>query len=306
MKQQKNNMPTFWLIIVSTMLLTIVTGIYRETAYSSYKIDIEKEPLLTVLMQGFSDRIFPWSNSRNDTAEVITKVPDINEILSETLKDETVSSDTVSSDTLTYSFSTVDASYFDDALFIGDSRTVGLNDYSNLKNATFYAKVSSTIYNIMEDPIITAEPSEIPYYGSREISITQALSKKQFHKIYIMVGINELGTGTVDTYFEKFKEVVETIQTLQPDSIIFIESIMHVTTEKSNSDAIYNNQNINERNEKLKTLADNQNVFYLDINEVLDDDTGGLNPEYTFDSVHLKASKYTLWEDYLLAHGIQK
>lgn len=37
-------------------------------------------------------------------------------------------------------FTQVDLSYFDDALFIGDSRTVGLRDYSvgNLKNATFF------------------------------------------------------------------------------------------------------------------------------------------------------------------------
>ena len=36
------------------------------------------------------------------------------------------------------SMTTVDASYFDDALFIGDSRTVGLKEYGTLNNATFF------------------------------------------------------------------------------------------------------------------------------------------------------------------------
>ena len=38
-------------------------------------------------------------------------------------------------------FTTVDASYFDDALFIGDSRTVGIAEYGSLKNATYFADV---------------------------------------------------------------------------------------------------------------------------------------------------------------------
>ena len=41
----------------------------------------------------------------------------------------------------TYDFVTVDESYFDDALFIGDSRTVGLRDYTDLsEHADFTAR----------------------------------------------------------------------------------------------------------------------------------------------------------------------
>ena len=43
-------------------------------------------------------------------------------------------------------FTTVDASYFDDALFIGDSRTVGIAEYGSLKNATYFADVGLNVY----------------------------------------------------------------------------------------------------------------------------------------------------------------
>ena len=66
----------------------------------------------------------------------------------------------------------------------------------------------------------------------------------------------------------------------------------------------YNNKNIDDRNVKIKELANNHNIFYLDLNEALDDESKGLHSDYTFDSIHLKASKYSLWEDFLLKHCI--
>ena len=46
----------------------------------------------------------------------------------------------------TYEFSRVDESYFDDALFIGDSRTVGLRDYTDLsEHGEFLCETSLTI-----------------------------------------------------------------------------------------------------------------------------------------------------------------
>lgn len=307
-------MPTFWLLLITTAILTVIAVIDYQPLSRRYQLNIKEEPLLTSIMQGIGDRKYPFfladttSKSASFVTPVIEKQTATIEETMEESSTETVSDNSVPIDTtsVTYDFTASDISYFDDALFIGDSRTVGLRDYSTLKNSVFYAKISSTIYEIMDDPMIDVAPSERTFYGNTTISIRQALAKQRFGKIYIMVGINELGTGTADTYFEQFQTVVNDIRTLQPNAIIYVESIMHVTTEKSDSDPIYNNKNIDARNEKLETLADNQSVFYLDLNKELDDETHGLNPDYTFDSVHLKASKYYLWEEYLLNHTIQK
>lgn len=47
-----------------------------------------------------------------------------------------------------------------------------------------------------------------------------------------MLGINEIGTGTADTFAEQYGKVINTIREKQPDAIIFIQSIMHVTKKK--------------------------------------------------------------------------
>lgn len=193
-------------------------------------------------------------------------------------------------------FAQVDTSYFDDALFIGDSRTVGLSQYSGWTNATFYANIGMTIYDLFDQNFISI--------GGNKVNLTQALQQKQFKKIYLMVGINELGRGTPEQFLQKYAQAVQTIHSLEPNAIIFVEGIMYVTKEKSDKDPIFNNQNIKKRNNDIKTLADNKTIFYIDVNEAVSDGAGNLIPEYSFDQIHLKAKYYKLWTDFLQKHGI--
>ena len=61
----------------------------------------------------------------------------------------------------------------------------------------------------------------------------KALSNKDYGKIYLMVGINELGRGTTEDFMEKYTEVVDTIHALEPDARIFIQGIMRVSGKRA-------------------------------------------------------------------------
>lgn len=193
----------------------------------------------------------------------------------------------------------VDESYFDDAVFIGDSRTVGLYDYAGLDNAAFYASSGLTIYKLFEDPDGKYKD------GNWKENIGTALSQRKFSKVYLMVGINEMGTGDVDYFMQHYEAAVDKIKELQPDAIIYLQSILRVTAERSEKGDYINNEGIDARNERIAGLADNERVFYLDINSVVCDETGGLNPEYTFDGVHLYAQHIHIWKEYLMSHGVE-
>ncbi len=194
-------------------------------------------------------------------------------------------------------FTTVDESYLDGALFIGDSRSVALQMYGGLANTNFFVSTGMSIWKVMD--------SAIANVNGKNMTVDAALQVAKYNKIYIMLGINEVGTGTPDTFLQQYQVVVNRIKELQPQAIIYVQSIMHVTQSKDSAGTSVNNNNINARNEKLKTLADNVNVFWLDENEVFDvAGTGKLNPEYTSDGVHLKANYIQLWIDYLLSHAI--
>ncbi len=214
-----------------------------------------------------------------------------------------------------YVLAEVPDEYFADALFIGDSRTVGLSEYCEqlVDVATFYSKISLTIYDFdkkefVEVPIKQegeeeAEPEDI---STEKVTIEEALSRQEFGKVYIMLGLNELGSGSVESFCESYGNVINRIHELQPEATIYIQGIMHVTAEKSDHDKIFKNSTINERNEGLKGLADNQHVFYIDMNEATDDENGNLTSELSFDNIHLKAKSYALWYDYLKTHAYVK
>ena len=193
-------------------------------------------------------------------------------------------------------FTTVEDSYFDDALFIGDSRMVGVCEYSGITNATYYAKVSMTIFKLMDTAPSTDETVA---------SVRDGLTANTFGKIYIMVGINELGTGDTEYFINHYRDVLHEIKELQPDAKIFVQALLHVTKDRDKKDKYINNDNINIRNDALKQLAAEEGCYYIDVNPVYDDKKGRLNNELSFDDVHLMGKYYDPWHQFLLEHGIE-
>ena len=197
-----------------------------------------------------------------------------------------------------YAFTEVTPDYFDDALFIGDSRVEGVKLYSGWDNLTYYAENGMTVYNMFQ--------SKTAQVDGQTLTIEEALQKRSFGKIYLEIGINEMGTGTVDSFMEAYEAAVAHLQELQPDAIIYVCGIMYVKQTRSESDPIFNNPAIQEKNDRIAALADGENIFYLDINEVVTDESGHLNPDYTWDEVHLLGKYDVIWLEYFSSHGIVK
>lgn len=194
-------------------------------------------------------------------------------------------------------YMTVDDDYFADAVFIGDSRTVGMFEYGGLEEiSTFYASKGLTIYKLFDSAVAPSPEGKI--------TIEEALQQNQFAKIYLMIGINEMGTGTLEGFLEKYGEAVTHLRELQPEAIIYLQGIMKVTSERSAKGDYINNEGIEARNEGIALLADDEKVFFLDMNSMVCDDTGGLDPQYTYDGVHLKGKDIQIWKDYLKTHAI--
>lgn len=196
-------------------------------------------------------------------------------------------------------FEQADLSYLDGALFIGDSRTITLSEYAGWDNTHFFVETGLTIWTVMDAPVAKI--------NGAKVTVEEALQTQRYDKIYIQLGINELGRGTPASFTEQYNKVLSRIQELQPQAVIYIQSIMHVSQSKDDQETYINNAEVNARNEKLKKLADGVNVFWLDENEVFDaPGTGKLNPEYTSDGVHLKPKYIPIWQEFLLSHTIQK
>lgn len=197
-------------------------------------------------------------------------------------------------------YKTVEDDYFADAVFIGDSRTVGMHDYGGLEEiTTFYASKGLTVYTMFTSEIVSVPGQK------NKITVEEALQNNTFAKIYLMIGINEMGTGTVDTFMKKYEEMVTHLRELQPDAVIYLQGIMKVTKERSEK-AQFNitNEGIDERNERIAQLADNDKIFYLDVNPLVCDETGGMIEDYTYDGAHLKGKHIVIWKQFLKEHVV--
>lgn len=296
MKKNWKKCPLLLALGGSMLVVCVIALIFKDSAYQNYNKDWPKTPAVAGMMQAAKAGVYPWSGAQEqDDPGLEDMYPDKAE---EPATEATELPAEETETEKTYGFTTVTQDYFDDAVFIGDSRTVGLRDYSGWDNATYYASIGLTVYDMFTNPIVEED--------GQSITVEEALTRHQFGKVYLMIGINEMGTGTVDSFMKAYEEAVAHLRELQPNAIIYVQGIMKVKQSRSDRDPIFNNPAIQERNDRIAMLANNQDIFYIDVNEVVTDETGNLNPEYTYDETHLLGKYYSIWTDFLLEHGIVK
>ncbi len=195
-----------------------------------------------------------------------------------------------------YTLGEVNQSYFDDALFVGDSRTVGLRAYGNLNNADFFCKTGISTNALFDYPALDEETG---------MTLTQTLTQgKTYKKIYIMLGVNDLGYGTLQSFLDEYTAALAKIRSYQPDAVIYIESIIGVTKNMEASDpGKFSQDRINQRNAVLEGLCDGRQMIYLDIAGTVADSEGYLTSGFSADGLHLGSDYYYLWTDYLFDHA---
>ena len=199
---------------------------------------------------------------------------------------------------LTYSFTQVSEDYLEDALFIGNARCDSLDEWSELSAVTFFTNDSITLYKMLTNAFCETKD------GAK--TLAQVLQAHSYAKVYIEIGINELGYETPEAWCESYRQLISLIQSNSPDAIIFCCAIMHVSDLQDQKEETINNEAIDARNEALRELADDSSVFYIDINEYVSDENGKLKSEYTTDSLNLTGEYAAFWKQCILEHGIYR
>ena len=148
--------------------------------------------------------------------------------------------------------------------------------------------------------ICLSRQSQISAYIHR---IFKQESSKEYGKIYIMLGINEIGYN-FDLVVAEYEKMINRIQELQPSAKIIIQANMHVGHKREQADPIYSVDRINNLNGRIKQIADTKHLPYIDVNPIFDDKTGRLDSKYTTDSVHVLGKYYKVWADWLKTKAV--
>lgn len=194
----------------------------------------------------------------------------------------------------------VDMDYFSDALFIGDSRTDGLQIYSGIKGATFYCYKGLNIFDMSKRQVVEM--------NGGKYTVVEALQRgPQYKKIYISLGINELGYPGTDSFYKAFKSFLEEVKAAQPDAIIYLQNLVPVNPEicaQKNQPSYVNNDRVVDFNSVFPKLAVECQAALVDVKSALSDANGILPAEATVDGVHYTKAWYQKWLEYLMCHTV--
>ncbi len=203
----------------------------------------------------------------------------------------------------------VSSSYFDDVVFIGDSVTLALKNYNSAKrtfgNAAFLAAGSFGSGNALG--AVTASSTHPKYNGTKyKLEDSVPLTGKK--RVYIMLGMNDLGVYGVDGSVRNLEKVCDKIIAKAPYVWIYIQSMTPKISAADNPNNKLSNKNIALYNQKLNQLCINRGWYFVNVASVMYNENGALIDGYCSDrtgmGLHFNQTGCQVWADYLYTHAV--
>lgn len=246
-----------------------------------------------------SEQTTELESTSEETTEATTETT---EETTEATSEETTEAPSSSSDG-SYDYSSpvpqsapVDDSYFSDAVFIGDSRTEGFALFSGLDTMTTYASRGLNVSTVFTDAAIDL--------NGTMVTAIDALRNTSFSKLYIMFGLNEASWPYSEVFIDEYGDIIDDARAINPNAIIYIQSILPVTKSCSDSSESFNKAKIDSLNAMLQQLAAEKQVYYIDCEKALADSEGYLPEEASTDGIHFGVPECEAWLEYLKTHTV--
>lgn len=202
----------------------------------------------------------------------------------------------------------VDASYFDDAAFVGDSVSLKLSYYAAatgaLGNAQFFTAGSLGAANSLW---VVSDESVHPSYQGTKMLVEDCVAYSGASKVYIMLGMNDIGLYGIEDTITNYEELINRIKTKSPDVQIIVQSMTPMTATSPISGEDLNNDNIKIYNSRLSELCEKNGWNFVDVASVMYDADGiSLNPDFCSDpevmGLHFTEAGCAEWIEYLSTH----
>lgn len=195
-----------------------------------------------------------------------------------------------------------DASFFDDAAFIGDSVSYVLQQwnlkYGSFGGAVFLARSSLGLQNTIDGRL------QLSYQGV-SYSPEDALAAAGAKKLFVMLGFNDLNLFGIEGTMERWDIFLERILEKNPGIQIYIQSCTPV--HKDGQAGALNNDNIDAYNEALKAYCQEHGYFYVDVASYFKDYRNSLVPIYCSDNkMHITYEGAVVWEYVLKAFAAEQ
>ena len=186
-------------------------------------------------------------------------------------------------------------SFFDDAVFLGDSVSVTLGRFceekGGLGEALFLPNFSYGVHNAITGVVKI-------WYQGRDYFPDEAVTEVGAKKVFLMLGLNDIDPYGLDDTMDYWLLVTDQIKAANTDAQLFIQSMLPIWHTIHYTGL--NNDNIIRYNELLRAFCEEAGYVYVDIADYFRDETGGLAEEYCSDFyVHVNYAATALWIEQL-------
>lgn len=189
--------------------------------------------------------------------------------------------------------------WFQDSAFIGHSLVEGFEGFS---------KVDADIHYFCDTGLSASGApgySKFALPGGGTGTLKAGLRQKDFSKIYIMLGVNEL-TTTKGRFKASMAALIETVRDNQPEGTpIYVLELTPTTRERSET-SVFTRENVQKMNEALAEVCEEQRCYLVDLWSCFAGGDGYLPAEWSTDGIHLKTPQYRVMADYILAHTVEE
>ncbi len=193
----------------------------------------------------------------------------------------------------------VELSYFEDAAFVGDSRTDGFMIYSGIGCGENLTSNGLSIFTLQSKKALTIDG--VSY------TLLEALALKEYGKVYLSLGVNELGYYDDEGFYKAYCSAIDAIRACQPNAVIYIQGLIPLNEDviAATGGADYlTNKHLLIYNDLMKQAAEEKQVAFLDLNPVFAGADGQLPEDASGDGVHLRSSYCKQWLEYLKTHTV--
>lgn len=193
----------------------------------------------------------------------------------------------------------VDNSYFDDAAFIGDSRTDGFMLYSGIGTGKNLTSNGLSIFKLATRKALTIDGTDY--------TLLEALALEQYGKVYLSLGVNELGYRDDQGFYDHYCKAIDSIRASQPNAVIYIQGLIPLNEAQiaaSTGRTYLTNERVRCYNDLMRRASQDKQVVFLDLYTEFADENGSLSPDASRDGVHLKRDYCKRWLAYLKTHTV--
>ncbi len=164
---------------------------------------------------------------------------------------------------------------FTDIAIMGDSRAMGFSSYNLVDESHVFAALGGTIRDIdtYTDQLVSLNPSNI----------------------ILCYGLNDVGYwSSVNDYLSDLDKTIEELQALLPQAIVYVNSIIPVTSsalESYSKEVSERIQDIPDWNEAISQHCEDNSIPYIDITEEVETH----RDLYDVDGIHMQKAFYEYW-----------